>query len=218
MRLRILYDNEAIPGYLSDWGFSCLLERDDKRILFDTGRDGTILRSNMNEMGIRKEEIETIVLSHNHQDHVGGLFDVLHQDVRVHLPASFPEDLKKKISRECSFTEVKGFAEIDRGVYTTGELGTSIVEQSLLIESNMGLVLLTGCAHPGLERIIDFAEEHGEVRLVVGGFHAFNRLDKLSEMKLISPCHCTSRKTNIHRQYPETSVECAAGETIEVES
>lgn len=216
MRLRILYDNEAVPGFQSGWGFSCLLEMNEKRILFDTGRDGSILLNNMEKMGIFKEEIETIVVSHRHMDHAGGLSHVLHRDARVFFPASFPEELKTKTAETSPVFEVRDFTKIDDGIYTTGELGTDILEQSILAESESGLVLLTGCAHPGLENIIDFAKRQGEVSCVVGGFHVFHTLEKLSDMRLISPCHCTSRKTDIHRTYPETSVECAAGRTIEI--
>ncbi len=216
MRIRILYDNEALPGFQSGWGFSCLLEMNNRKILFDTGRDGETLLSNMKKMGIRKKEIDAIVLSHEHSDHAGGLSHVLYPDVKVFLPASFPREIKDRIARKSSVGEVRDFTRIDEGIYTTGELGIDIIEQSLLAESESGLVLLTGCAHPGLENIIDFARRHGQVSCVIGGFHVFHRIDRLSDMRLISPCHCTSRKTDIHRVYPETSVECAVGKTIKI--
>jgi 7,8-dihydropterin-6-yl-methyl-4-(beta-D-ribofuranosyl)aminobenzene 5'-phosphate synthase len=216
MRVKILYDNEAITGFESGWGFSCLLELDDKNILFDTGRDGEILLDNMKRMGISKEDIEIIVLSHRHMDHVGGLPHVVHRGATVYFPASFPDDIKENMTEASSAVEVRDFAKINEGVYTTGELGTSILEQSLLVESDKGLVLVTGCAHPGLGNIIDFAEGHGDVSCVVGGFHVFDELERLKGMRLISPCHCTSRKLDIRRIYPEASLECAAGRTIEI--
>ena len=73
MILSIVYDNEAEPGMKKDWGFSCHIETNDTRILFDTGRDGNILLNNMKAMSIYPEEIDIIVLSHAHYDHTGGL-------------------------------------------------------------------------------------------------------------------------------------------------
>lgn len=216
MRLRILYDNEAIPEFLSDWGFSCLIELDDRKILFDTGKDGRVLLNNMEKMGIDKEEIEIIVLSHNHWDHIGGLSQVMHPDAAVYLPASFPTKLKSEIAESSHLFEVKDFAEIDRGVHTTGELGTSIIEQSLLVESDAGLILITGCAHPGLENILDVAGGRERICGIVGGFHGFDELEKLSGLGFVCPCHCTSQKKEIHKAYPEASIECAAGRTIEI--
>jgi len=51
---------------------------------------------------------------------------------------------------------------------------------------------------------------------VVGGFHDFNMLDILKSMDLIVPCHCTRRKREILRLYPDSSVECSAGCRIEL--
>ena len=72
MRLKIVYDNEALKGYKKDWGFSCLVEG-EKNILFDTGAKADILLENMKKMGIDVKKIDAVVLSHNHRDHTGGL-------------------------------------------------------------------------------------------------------------------------------------------------
>ena len=49
---------------------------------------------------------------------------------------------------------VRGPEKMFDGAYTTGELGGPIIEQSLVLESPQGLVLLTGCAHPGIAEIV----------------------------------------------------------------
>ncbi|KAF5436411.1 7,8-dihydropterin-6-yl-methyl-4-(beta-D-ribofuranosyl)aminobenzene 5'-phosphate synthase, partial [Candidatus Methanophagaceae archaeon] len=64
MKLRIVYDNEAKEGLKCDWGFSCLIETGNRKLLFDTGASGAILSQNMGQLGIEKEELEFIVLSH----------------------------------------------------------------------------------------------------------------------------------------------------------
>ncbi len=218
MKLRIVYDNEAKEGLESDWGFSCLIEA-EKRILFDTGASGEILSRNMQRLGIRREDIEIIALSHEHWDHIGGLDAVLHQNVAVYVPGSFTKGTKRGIEEKAAAViEVSGPADIVPGIHTTGELGIGIKEQSLVLETkeSEGVVVLTGCAHPGLENILDAAKFFGELYGAIGGFHGFDKLKRLEELKMIVPCHCTVRKAEIMRMYPGKAVRCGAGEIIEV--
>jgi 7,8-dihydropterin-6-yl-methyl-4-(beta-D-ribofuranosyl)aminobenzene 5'-phosphate synthase len=219
MKLRIIYDNEAKEGLESDWGFSCLVEAEDKKILFDTGASGEILSHNMQRLRIRREDIEIIALSHEHWDHIGGLDAVLHQNVAVYIPRSFSRRTKKRIEESAAeVLEVSGPADIVSGVHTTGELGMMTKEQSLVLETkgNKGVVALTGCAHPGLETILEAAKVFGELYGVIGGFHGFDKLELLKELKMIIPCHCTVRKEEIRRMYQEKAVWCGAGEIIEI--
>jgi len=218
MRLRIVYDNEAKEGLESDWGFSCLIEAEEK-ILFDTGASGEILSRNMQRLGIRREDIEIIVLSHDHWDHIGGLDAVLHPDVAVYVPSSFTRGTKGGIEKKAkAVVEVSGPADIVPGVHTTGELGIGIKEQSLVLETKGGrsVVVLTGCAHPGLENILEAGKVFGELYGAIGGFHGFGKLERLEELKMIAPCHCTVHKEEIMRMYPEKAVRCGAGEIIEI--
>lgn len=64
--------SESVPG-LGEWGFAALVEADGRKLLFDTGaRPDTVLR-NARALGIDLSGVEDVVLSHNHQDHTGGL-------------------------------------------------------------------------------------------------------------------------------------------------
>ena len=216
MKLRILYDNEAKEGLTSDWGFSCLVETEGRKLLFDTGASSDILAYNMQQLGIEKEEIEIIALSHEHWDHVGGREAVLHPGVAVYLPRSFSRSLKKEIAREADVFEVSQPVDIIPGVHTTGELGLGIKEQSLVLDTQKGVVVLTGCAHPGLETILAAATVFGELCGVIGGFHGFDKLESLQELDLIIPCHCTVRKKEILEMYQEKTVRCTAGGVIEL--
>jgi glyoxylase-like metal-dependent hydrolase (beta-lactamase superfamily II) len=99
MKITIVYDNNPYdPRLRSDWGFSCLVSFRERAILFDTGGDGGILLENMKKLGIDPKGISTVLLSHIHGDHVGGLPAFLRQNskVTVYVPGSFPADLKKK--------------------------------------------------------------------------------------------------------------------------
>ena len=217
MRLRIVYDNEAKEGLERDWGFSCLIESADRRLLFDTGASEAILSRNMEKLGIQREEIEIIALSHEHWDHIGGLSAVLHPDAMVYLPASFTVATKKRIKRNVAgIIEVSGPADIIPGVHTTGELGVEIKEQSLVLDTGVGELVLTGCAHPGLDVIMDSAHQFGKLGGVMGGFHGFDHLEILSGLKIIIPCHCTTHKREIMDMYPEEAKKCEAGKMIEI--
>ena len=52
-------------------------------------------------------------------------------------------------------------------------MGTRIKEESLLINTERGLVIITGCAHPGIVKVVRRAKEilKTNVYLVMGGFH-----------------------------------------------
>lgn len=74
-RIVNVYNNDALPhkGLKSGHGESFHIAADDSQILFDVGWKGDILKHNMKKLGIRPDEIDTLVLSHAHMDHTGGL-------------------------------------------------------------------------------------------------------------------------------------------------
>ncbi|MDG6225525.1 MAG: MBL fold metallo-hydrolase [Candidatus Thermoplasmatota archaeon] len=216
MKLTVLYDNEALEGFKKGWGFSCLIEKGGKRILFDTGWDGKKLLYNMKKAGIRKEDIDIIVLSHDHWDHIGGLTRVLHPKAEVYLPGSFSKRLKKEISEQARLHEVNGPEEVLEGVHLTGELGSRIKEQAIAIDTGNGLLVITGCAHPGLEEIVRAAGSFGKVTGVMGGFHGFNEIELLDDLDMISPCHCTEEKIGILERYPEKAMQCGSGLSMDL--
>jgi len=71
-----LSENTGSHGFLGEWGLSILIEADGTRILLDAGMTFTALH-NAQLLGINIRTIDTIVLSHGHNDHTGGLQDVL---------------------------------------------------------------------------------------------------------------------------------------------
>jgi len=214
--VRIVIDNEAQPGFKSDWGFSCLIETGNQNLLFDTGYSGDILAFNLQQFHVQRETIDTIVLSHEHSDHVGGLNAVLHPGVTVFMPRSFSRRFKHAVAQVAEVVDVTLPRAIVPDVYTTGELGAGQKEQSLVLETPKGMVVVTGCAHPGLEAIIAAAATFGKLYSVIGGFHSFNQLELLREFDLIVPCHCTAHKREILARYPEKTKRCGSGMVLEL--
>ena len=203
----ILYDNNPYEsGLTTAWGFACLVESGETTVLFDAGGSGPTLLSNMAALDIDPRTLDAVILSHGHSDHTGGLDAVLAVNDRlaVYLPQSFAPEYKTWVSERASVVEVSGPVVVADGIRTTGELGTTIVEQSLIVETDEGLIVLTGCAHPGVVEIVRRAEVYGEVYLVMGGFHlkdksageigaVITELKRLGVQK-IAPCHCTGEQ------------------------
>jgi 7,8-dihydropterin-6-yl-methyl-4-(beta-D-ribofuranosyl)aminobenzene 5'-phosphate synthase len=112
--------------------------------------------------------------------------------------------------------EVSVTTQIANGAYTTGELGKDIKEQSLVLQSKRGNLVVMGCSHPGLGLIIEKAMELGEVYGIIGGFHGFDEYYVMEGVKLVVPCHCTRHKKEIKELYPESCEIGFAGKIIEI--
>jgi len=163
MAITVVYDNNPYKEDLETaWGFSALITGTEKTILFDTGGDGSLLLSNMEKLAIEPNSIDIVVLSHIHGDHTGGLNSFLEKnpDITIYLPKSFPKKFKDKvISCGSKIVEVEQSLKICENVYSTGQLGQLIKEQSLIIRTDKGLIVITGCAHPGIVKIVNRAKD-----------------------------------------------------------
>lgn len=74
------------PGLLGEFGYSVLIDVDDKRFLFDTG-NGEAIIANARVMGIDWSSIQAIILSHGHFDHTGRVPELLQKTARPRLYA-----------------------------------------------------------------------------------------------------------------------------------
>jgi len=152
--ITMLFNNVAHDqNLLTGWGLACLIEGRDKTILFDTGSDGRVLISNMKDLGKGPSKVDAVVLSHAHGDHTGGLGALLGEngDLELYIPQSFPEQFKAQaVKLGLRLTNVHDSAGITDGIYSTGEVGGGIIEQALVVQTLDGLVVVTGCAHPGI--------------------------------------------------------------------
>jgi 7,8-dihydropterin-6-yl-methyl-4-(beta-D-ribofuranosyl)aminobenzene 5'-phosphate synthase len=207
IRLTILFDNysqlEKIPKL---WGFSCFAETPGGTFLFDTGSNGRILLQNTGIVGVDLRKAEVVLLSHPHWDHTGGIDSVLelHPDMRLFVPSSLSPRFVRDLNRLSGGVTVvrNNPVQILPHVWSTGVMG-EIGEQAAVIESDKGLVVVTGCAHPGIveiaERAVDMLQR--PLYLLMGGFHLMHSdkreilsvAEKLKHLNVqyVCPTHCS---------------------------
>jgi len=230
--VKVIYDNYvSVEAMKADWGYSIYIEGLEKEILFDTGTKPEIFEENFKKLGIDAGKIDYLVLSHEHYDHIGGIpaFIKMKKDIPVIIPHSFSDKFKKQMT-EAGLEPllVKQPAMICANLWTSGEFEYQIAEHALVMNTKKGLVVMTGCSHPGiiemLKRIrIDFNKN---IYMVFGGFHLMQKSDKemdeiISQMKSLGvvkcgATHCTGDKQiNMFRDaFGENYFELGVGNEI----
>lgn len=231
----VVYDNYRVdPNLTTSWGFGCVIKTPITNILFDTGGNSSILLSNMEKMNIDPKDIDIVVISHIHMDHRGGLNGFLERNgnVKVYIPASFLDPIREKIkSYGAEYQDVKDSIQISDNIWTTGEMGTPIEEQSLVLDTKEGLVVITGCAHPGVVSITEKAKQilpDRNIYLVMGGFHLGSASDlelksiikgfRNLGVKKAAPSHCSGDRCRelFKEEYKEDYIENGVGNIIEI--
>jgi len=241
-QVTILYDAIGRPSAMQkDWGFAALIEYGGKRILFDTGDNPDILGNNARVKGVDLSQLDFVVLSHRHGDHMGGMEYLLDVNPNVliyapnenfgvygfSLPSTFyrkDESLRPELRYyggappkvmkfgsawpRANFQLIDQTVEIAPGMHlislvsdkpTTLELH----ELSLAIETPEGIVLVVGCSHPGIDRIVEAASKiNPHIHMIVGGLHLVVAKDPEIErivtvlrdeyqVDFVAPGHCT---------------------------
>lgn len=183
----------ARPELRTDLGVSYLVRADDHTILFDLGHhsrpdEPAPLTENLAALGVSLDEVDTIVVSHAHFDHVGGLtwtngeltgttFGIGDEQpllpgrrALVPVPMTYP-GLEPEVATDPT--------RIASGVATTGTIPRKLFagwidEQALVVDvEGKGLVVIVGCGHQTLPRLLDRVDAvfGRPVYGVVGGLH-----------------------------------------------
>lgn len=151
--------------------------------------------------------ISRVIISHDHWDHTGGLNWVLtqHPDATVFI-GKHAGDTVRRLVRHDRIVDVTMPVELAPELYLLGEMpgkhnGHNVFEIPLVA----GDTLITGCAHPGIVRIVEHAVRLGKkVTKIVGGLHMMDActeeiddtIRKLKDLGIqhAAPCHCTGAR------------------------
>jgi len=195
-RVVCVYDDGAVVGtpLIGAVGLSILVEADGERTLFDTGLRGRYLMHNLDHLDTDVNTVDRVVISHAHMAHIGGLEAFLGKregkvdvivtpDLRDMGPSTFLGIPIKKAPLSRMPPETLGKAEIKEAdawtqlsdhLYLTNSQGdTAIKENSLVLMTAKGPVVICGCCHNGLANLLSHVEETTgkKVRAVIGGTH-----------------------------------------------
>jgi 7,8-dihydropterin-6-yl-methyl-4-(beta-D-ribofuranosyl)aminobenzene 5'-phosphate synthase len=245
-KITILYDAFGSDAAMKkDWGFSALVEVAGKRILFDTGNDRDVFAANVKAKGIDLTNLDFVVLSHRHSDHMAGLSHVLsvNPKVKIYAPregfgifgSSLPSSFYRKDDslppqmryydgkppdvmifgtawQGANFEVIEKTTEVAPGItliaLVSDAPGTrELRELSLAVNTPDGVVLLVGCSHPGIDKIVEAAAAiNPKIHLIAGGFHLVTASDDVItkavaalkdafKVENVAPGHCTGEPT-----------------------
>ena len=245
-KITILYDafgNDA--AMKKDWGFAALVEAGGKRILFDTGNDAEVFAANVKAKGVDLSDLDFVVLSHRHSDHMAGLTHVLsvNPKVKIYAPregfgiygSSLPSRFYRKDEllppqmryydgkppevmrfgtawQGANFETIEQTTEVAPGVTLIALVSEApgtreLRELSLAVNTPDGIVLVVGCSHPGIEKIVEAAAAiNPKIHLIAGGLHlvvaqddaiakAVAALKDVFKVENVAPGHCTGEPT-----------------------
>lgn len=274
-RITILCENSvgSISGTLGEHGFSALIEPSHgEPLLFDTGQGATLLH-NARRMNKDLSAVRTVVISHGHYDHSGGLLPLLQEhgsrqvlghpgmfasrhrlkDTGERIDIGIPHSRTMLEDAGAAFNLSTEFREIAPGMFLTGqvprrtpfetgdkglfcgcnglETDSTPDDQSLVLATEKGLVIVLGCCHAGLINTLQHVMqklERNDVYAVVGGMHlGFCGAEQLNRtlaalktigLRKLAPCHCTgfAAAARLSREFPQAFQLAQVGYTLVV--
>lgn len=206
LHVTIIYDNYQLDKNLKpDWGFACLVEYQGHKVLVDAGRDSELFKENLGKLQIDPREVHALFISHEHGDHTAGVpwITEVNPSMKCYLPTPYARQLE---IRESLPQNSKALAEPQHlfgPFYSTGDNFATFKEQGLIIKTEDGGILITGCGHPGAIPMITVAEKelNIEIHTLIGGLHLMDKSEtELNQLAAslkkigitqICPTHCT---------------------------
>jgi 7,8-dihydropterin-6-yl-methyl-4-(beta-D-ribofuranosyl)aminobenzene 5'-phosphate synthase len=268
--ITILYDAFGkSPAMKKDWGFAALIEYGGKRILFDTGNNSDIFAQNVKAKSVDLTNLDFVVISHRHGDHMGGLNHLLsvNPSVTIYVPQenfgvfgaalpgsfyrrneSLPADMRYFDGRppatlrfgsawpEANFTWVTENTEVAPGfhlIVLRGLWGVDleVKEISLAFDTPYGMVVVVGCSHPTIEKIVEATKTalNKPIHLLIGGLHLLPANDQeigriatalrdVWNVRFIAPDHCTGEPAFaiLRQEFAERYLYAGLGSTLQL--
>jgi 7,8-dihydropterin-6-yl-methyl-4-(beta-D-ribofuranosyl)aminobenzene 5'-phosphate synthase len=218
LEIRVVYDNtSARAGVQEDWGYSAVVTFNGHRLLFDSGTKPDLFLENLKKLEVSPASIEAAMISHQHEDHRSGIYKLMPLTPRlpVHFLDSF-EQAAWTAAEQVGFrpARVTGPRTILPGMHSTGTVTGEPNEQALAVETSKGIVMMVGCSHPGVVKMVAAVEKQRgakSIRLLIGGFHMFRQTEaeiarQIGELKelhveTVRPAHCTGELA--HRMFKD---------------
>lgn len=182
-----IVEHKTEPGFLGSPGVSYLIRTNLGQLLFDVGYgpENEVFSTNASRIGFSMDQVDGLVISHLHPDHMGGFKAAREKHVRLPIALN-PSPPKPCFLPEHASTE--GFTPeivtaprmLPAGIASTGPLARSLFlmgwteEQALVARlKDKGLVVITGCGHPTIETIIQMVRRisHERIYAIGGGLH-----------------------------------------------
>ena len=206
-------------------GLCYYIETGSHKILLDTGADDLLVR-NAKQLGVDLTAVDTVVLSHGHYDHGGGLlsfFEINHtaavflQKTAFEPYYSMHKDgpkyigLDEQLKGHPQIIELEGNYSIDEQLSVFSDIPITVPipsanarlkrktaeeyvpdtfdhEQCLVIQEGSRSVLFSGCAHHGIQNILNAYETlyHSEPYAVFSGFHMMKKNYSDEDIRMIT--------------------------------
>ena len=267
VQITVLYDAFGKTSAMQkDWGYAAFVEYGGKRMLFDTGNNPDILAQNAKAKGIDLTQLDFVVMSHRHGDHMGGLTYLLkvNPTVKIYAPkegfgvygaelpssfyrkdASLPQEQRyydgtpPEVMRFGSAWPGANFQLVDKNTEITPDIhlialvsdkpGTlELRELSLAINTPDGMVIVVGCSHPGIDKIVESATAiNPRIHFIAGGFHlvvapdpdiesTVTALHDRFRVEYVAPGHCTGEPafTALKKAFGDHYIYAGLGTTL----
>ena len=210
MRTVTLVENSAFrEGCVAEHGLCIYIETEKHRILADTGQTDALMK-NAALLGVDIASVDTVVLSHGHYDHSGGIlpFSELNKTARIYMQKKAAEPhfnmdryigIDERIPALPNVVNVEGSLRIDDELY----LFSGITGRRCFPEGNRKLKMLSG-GFAGEKVCDDFSHEQclavesGGRRLLVSGCAHNGILNILDRYKEIFGCLPDAVMTGFH--------------------